>query len=306
VSDPAISVVLIFFDDERFLGEAIDSVLAQSEADWELLLCDDGSTDGSRAIANAAAAERPDRIMVLEHPGGANRGISATRNLGLAHTRGRYVAFLDSDDVWNPEKLAEQRAIAEAHPEVGLVIGASRYWWSWADGDDLPADRVVPIGAPGDRVYDPPALLHRLYPLGRDQGASACPSSFFARREMLDRVGGFESSAPHVYEDQAFLLKVYVHSPVYVSSACWDRYRRHPDAVTMTTGREAYLAARLEVLEWYGRYLDEQGISDPGVRAALDRAMWPHRHPRLAALRETAGRARAHLRRRLRSRGGSR
>src|SRR5262245_42468246 len=89
-SAPLVSAIIIFLDEERFLAEAIESVIAQSDRDWELLLVDDGSTDGSTAIARGYAARMPDRIHYYDHEAHANRGMSAARNLGLGHARGRY------------------------------------------------------------------------------------------------------------------------------------------------------------------------------------------------------------------------
>ncbi len=86
---PRVSVICIFFQAERFFREAIDSVLAQEGADFELILVDDGSTDSSTQIAREYCALDPGRIRYLEHPGHANRGMSATRNLGLRSGAGR-------------------------------------------------------------------------------------------------------------------------------------------------------------------------------------------------------------------------
>ena len=82
-----VSVICIFYNAERFFREAIDSVLEQEFDDFEFLLVDDGSTDGSTAIALEYVAQHPDRVRYLEHEGHANRGMSATRNLGLAWLR---------------------------------------------------------------------------------------------------------------------------------------------------------------------------------------------------------------------------
>ena len=104
------SAIIIFLDAERWLAEAIESVRAQTSDDWELLLVDDGSRDASSAVAQAAAAHDRDRVRYFQHPGHRNRGMSATRNLGLHHARGQAVAFCDADDVWLPDKLARQHA----------------------------------------------------------------------------------------------------------------------------------------------------------------------------------------------------
>lgn len=288
------SVVLIFHDDERFLPEAIAGVFSQTYTDWELVLVDDGSVDASTAIARDWAARHPERVHYLDHPGHANLGISATRNRGWRSSRGRYVALLDSDDVWEPEKLAEQVAILDTDPEVGLVVGASLYWWSWAGPDAPSGDRLKPVGAAQDRSHPPASLLSVLYPLGR--GVAPCPSSCIVRREVLERVGGFEERFRGLYEDQAFLVKAYHDTTVWISSRCWDRYRRHPEQIVASTSEDAYHAIRRDFLTWYEEYLRASGITDRRCRRSLQRAWWPYRHPRLAALRRAVGRARARLR----------
>ena len=114
-----VSIVVAFYNAESFLAEAIDSVLAQTYTRWELLLIDDGSLDSGPEIAQRYAVQNPDRIYYLAHPGHRNLGMCASRNLGVRHSRGQYIAVLDSDDVWLPRKLEEQTALMQAHPEAG-------------------------------------------------------------------------------------------------------------------------------------------------------------------------------------------
>src|SRR5918994_2063107 len=99
-----VSCIVIFLDEERFIEEAIKSVFAQTYENWELLLVDDGSTDGSTQIALRYAERHPGKVRYLEHPGHQNRGMSASRNLGISQAKGEYVALLDADDVWLPHK----------------------------------------------------------------------------------------------------------------------------------------------------------------------------------------------------------
>src|SRR5256885_6022630 len=119
---PLVSAITIFYNGKTFIAEAIESVVAQTYPSWELLLVDDGSTDGASEIARDYAARHPERIRYLEHDGHRNRGMSASRNLGLQHSRGALVAFLDSDDVWLPEKIARQVATLDAHPEAQMTF----------------------------------------------------------------------------------------------------------------------------------------------------------------------------------------
>ncbi len=123
---PTISVVIPTYNSRQYLAAALDSVLAQ-EYPAELIdivVVDDGSRDDSASIAEAYAMRSPTRIQVIRQ---ANAGQSAARNAGIAATRGELVAFLDSDDSWQPMKCMLQAALYRAQPEVGLIHCASRF-----------------------------------------------------------------------------------------------------------------------------------------------------------------------------------
>jgi glycosyltransferase involved in cell wall biosynthesis len=292
VAAPLVSVVTIFYDAERFLGEAAASVLAQRYRRWELILVDDGSTDGSSAIALGLARRHPGRVRYLEHPGHANRGMSASRNLGVRAARGAYVAFLDADDVWLPEKLGRQVAALEAHASAGMACGTALYWSSWT-GRATDRDVLVPLGAPPG-LHEPPALLRLLYPLG--PGTAPCPSDLLIRRDAIERVGGFEAhfQGPNqMYEDQAFLAKLYLADPVLVLDDCLLKYRQHPDScVSAVTRAGQYHAVRQYFLRWYEGYLAQRGLQWSEAWDLAQRALWPYRHPLLARLAAAPGRAR--------------
>jgi glycosyltransferase involved in cell wall biosynthesis len=265
MTTPLVSVVAIFRDEIRFLAEAIESVFAQSNPHWELFLVDDASTDGSSALAARYAEARLERVRYLE-PARGPRGTSASRNLGVRHARGRYVAFLDGDDVWLPRKLEDQVAILEAHPEVALVYGKTEYWYSWTgDPADAERDFVRPLGVEADTVVAPPRLLT----LALESTAPvAWPSDFMVRRSMFERVGGFEERFPGLFDDQALLAKLYLTEPVFVSDRCWFRYRRHDRSVTSVARSEKH-AVGLEYLRWLDAYLADTGTGDGDVRRAL-------------------------------------
>ena len=158
MSAPLVSIICPFFNAEGFIVEALDSVLAQDCRDFELLLIDDGSIDGSTAIALDYAARFTDRISYLTHDGGANHGVAASRNLGMERANGRFIAFIDSDDAWRPNKLSAQLALLERHPEAGMVCGAVNYWRSWERGSDL----IMASGEPVGGISRPPATALRV------------------------------------------------------------------------------------------------------------------------------------------------
>lgn len=105
MSAPAVSAITPLWNAGATLGEAVASMRAQTRPDWEMLIVDDGSTDGGRALAEGFAARDP-RIRVLGWA--ERRGAAAARNAGIAAAKGRYIAFLDADDRWRAEKIAVQ------------------------------------------------------------------------------------------------------------------------------------------------------------------------------------------------------
>src|SRR4051794_24620177 len=143
--EPLVSCIIIFLNGAAFLAEAVESVLAQSYSHWELWLVDDGSTDESTQIARTYAAQYPN-VFYLEHEGHGNQGMSASRNLGIRHARGQFVAFLDADDLWLPTKLAEQVALLLAHPSAGMVYGRTQIWHSWQENGGTRPDYFYDLG----------------------------------------------------------------------------------------------------------------------------------------------------------------
>jgi glycosyltransferase involved in cell wall biosynthesis len=119
---PTVSCIVPVFNGERYLREALDSILAQSHQALDVLVVDDGSTDASAAVAKSYG----DRIRYLFQP---NAGPAAARNLGLEAARGEFVAFLDADDLWHPEKLTLQLARFAARPELDYCVTHVQNFW---------------------------------------------------------------------------------------------------------------------------------------------------------------------------------
>ena len=270
---PLVSVIMIFYNAEKFMKEAIESVLHQSYSNWELILVDDGSTDSSTDLAIAYRDRFPEKVRYVEHEGHINKGMSATRNLGIRHARGRYIAFIDSDDFWYPNKLEGQVSIMESHPEASMIYGATQYWQSW-NGKVEESDYIPDLGIEPDRVYLPGELSTLLYPLS--SGASPCPSDILVKADAIADVGGFEEHFQGIYqmyEDMGFLSKIYLRHAVYVSGECWDRYRLSPDACHISVIREGkYDVVRKYFLNWFHDYLNTNGVNDHKILTAVEQA----------------------------------
>ena len=263
---PLVSAIIIFYNGKRFLGEAIDSVLAQTYSSWELLLVDDGSTDGASEIAREYAARDPGRIRYFEHSGHRNRGMSASRNVGLQNSRGALVTLLDSDDVWLPEKLARQVATLDAHPDAQMTFGPTRLWYGWTgDPADTAREKLRAIHGAPDGLYLPPEMLRRYL---RGQALTPATCSILIRREALALTGGFEERFTGLYEDQAFFVKTYLKLACYVTSEVLDLYRQHPAshmAEAKRTGHYSHhrpTAALADLYLWCARYFVRERVTD--------------------------------------------
>jgi len=282
---------MIFLDAARFIEEAIQSVLAQTEVSWELVLVDDGSSDGGTVIAQGHAARLPGRVRYIDHAGHANLGMSASRNAGIAVARGEYIAFLDADDVYLPDRLARHRELLDTHPEVDVVQSRLEDWNSWrADGGARPDNLEYPLPVPLCTPIEPPGLLALML----DTNGATCPGvcSITIRREVILRLGGYEAAFRSTYEDQVMLAKLYLSCAVYVIDEVLARYRLHEaSSLHQATSSGEYTPgrpheARRKYLEWLDGYVRQLGVRDTRVRAGLDALLWPFRHPQLWRLRQ--------------------
>jgi glycosyltransferase involved in cell wall biosynthesis len=278
--NPRVSVITAFLNGEAFLAEAIESVIAQSFPDWELLLINDGSGPEATEIAKSYAARFPGRIFYFEHTGHINRGATVSRNVGVQNARGDFIAILDADDVWLPSKLADHVAVLDANPKVGMVAGTAIYWNSWSSGQDT----AVPSGHRQDVVINPPDASLALYPLGAAE--TPCPSDFVLRADLVKQIGGFEEQfigEKLLYEDQAFLAKLFLVAPVYFCGAPSIKYRIHPKSCVSraATNMVKYQEIRLYFLEWFEGYLKTTGYHDPRVASGLQRVLRHYRRPRI-------------------------
>jgi glycosyltransferase involved in cell wall biosynthesis len=276
-----VSIVMIFLNMGSFIEESIASALCQTYQYWELLLVDDGSTDNSSEIARKYAAKYPDKIRYLEHENHQNQGKSTSRNLGISHAQGAYICFLDADDIFLPLKLEKQMAIIKSHPEAAMVYGNTLYWHSWTNNpkDDC-RDYLPELGLPLNTLIQPPSLLRLLLCGG---GAIPCICSFLIERDLVEAVGGFEETIQHLYEDQVFLAKIFLTSPIFVEDGYWEKYRQRSDSswhLSMSSGADEQ--ARSIFLKWLERHLTDREFKDIEIWQLLQKELWKYRHPLLS------------------------
>ncbi len=124
MTPPVVSVIIPAFNRRHTLNRALDSVIAQSFGDWEIVLVDDGSTDGTSTLAAEYTIRLGDKFVYIQQE---NAGCCAARNKGIEKSKGTYIAFLDSDDEFTPHKLKRQLTLFEAMPELGFVYSDFSY-----------------------------------------------------------------------------------------------------------------------------------------------------------------------------------
>lgn len=265
-SGPLVSVIMIFWNAEKFLQEAIHSVLNQTLQDYELLLVDDGSTDNSSVLAQQWA-DIDQRIRLLAHPGRQNRGTGESRNLGLQAARGQFISFLDSDDVYEPDRLSIHVNLLLRQPLVGSAISRECYWRQWAHTDSgsqsiLPDHEVGPFAHPST-IIPSAAMLYSILATPGAPMPGICSITF--RKHLLGSVGLIPNSFRDQYEDQVLIAKLLLAAPTWLLDACLARYRQHQGSLTSVARKEgAYCPgqphlARDRYLSWLCEYLHQQG-----------------------------------------------
>ncbi len=223
---PQVSVIIPTYNRWPLIEEAVASVLAQSFSDFELIVVDDGSTDGSvRQLA-----KNDPRLRMYSQ---SRRGVSAARNLGVRAARGRYLAFLDSDDLWLTQKLAVQTEFMERHPEC-CICQTDEIWLR-----------------NGVRVN--PRLIHQK-PAGDIllRSLELClvsPSSVMMTRELFDATGGFDEALP-VCEDYDLWLRIAVdHQVALIAEPLVVKRGGHADQLSRAMwGMDRYRVASLRKL----------------------------------------------------------
>lgn len=204
-----VSVVIPTYNRKDYVQEAINSVLAQTYTNYEIIVVDDGSTDGTGEVLQARYGDRIRYVWQI------NQGESVARNQGIAKTQGEYIAFLDSDDLWLPDKLERQISFLQSSPEVGMVSGQA---WVIDENGDRHGEQLL-----GARPDMPGRLTLQELLL---QNQIAGPSTVMVRRSVLQMTGGFDPQIKYG-EDWDLWLQVIRLTLVHVMNTPLSCIRRH-------------------------------------------------------------------------------
>ena len=238
---PLVSVVIPTFNRRELVCRAIDSVLAQTRAVDEILVVDDGSTDDTGAALQARFGDR------VRHVWQPNAGVSAARNHGMRLATGRYIALLDSDDEWLPEKTALQLAWLETHPEAGMVL---------CDVARVDREgRAIDVFRRRDVIPEDGWVLRWIL-----HNPALVPASVVMRREVFEDVGGFDESL-RTAEDIEYHLRIASRWRIGVVDQVLVRAMRgHDDGLSaLAHTYDDYLGVMTAALERARGQVDETG-----------------------------------------------
>ena len=255
---PKVSIIIPVYNGAAFIEEAIQSALDQTFSDFDLIVIDDGSTDETpRAVTQFGKRVRYFRQT--------NQGRSRARNKGLELADGEYVAFLDADDRWKPDRLERGVSVLEGMPEIGLVHG-----------------EVEAINPRGATLKKETNQIRKYYQLERKSGSGhfllledkciLLSSTILFRRECLNRVGYYDLAFP-IYEDYDWYLRFALCYPIRLLEAPpIAQYRRHPGNVSSHYDSRTIATTYIAILEKQLTLIGEK-YSGPAYRKAKGRVL---------------------------------
>lgn len=208
-NNPKVSIVLPVYNGERFLGEAIESILHQTYTDWELIIVNDCSTDSSRSIMQEYA-DRDARIYIVDNP--TNLKLPRSLNSGFGVARGEYYTWTSDDNLLKPIMLETLVNELEKNPEYGMV---------YSDHDDIDESGKHIC----DRILGEPEEMRK--------SGNVCGASFLYRRVVADLVGEYDASL-FLAEDYDYWMRVYSITSIKHINGILYSCRRHKDSLTAT------------------------------------------------------------------------
>ncbi|GAB4230629.1 MAG: hypothetical protein Tsb0034_02630 [Ekhidna sp.] len=235
MAEVSVSVLMSCYNDARYVGEAIESVLSQSFDDFEFIIINDGSTDESESVIKSYFDER---IKYINQP---NQGLSKALNKGLSLAKGEFIARLDSDDIAYPDRLEKQHQFLMLNPEYVLIGSA-----------------VENIDKDGNHVYD---TIHPLTDQElRKKMQIHCPvahTTAFYKRDIAIKCGGYYEPIKQFFEDHMLWYQMAQHGKIGNLPDILMKYRLHPHSITEKNNSSEYLTLVSTVVRRGSIYEDE-------------------------------------------------
>ncbi|MCG2739675.1 MAG: glycosyltransferase [Syntrophaceae bacterium] len=233
---PVVSVVIPTFNRSGFIIEAIESVYAQTFGDFDVIVVDDGSNDGTAEIVS-------EKFPLIEVIIQKNRGVSAARNVGINHSKGKYIAFLDSDDLWLPEKLQAQVDFFRENPDISIC-----------QTEELWIRNGKRVNPKNKHKKHSGWIFKECIPL-----CIVSPSAVMIKREVFEKIGLFDEELPACEDYDLWLRAALQYEIITLPEPLIIKKGGHEDQLSKQWGLDKYrVMALLKILDDPNLSLDER------------------------------------------------
>lgn len=240
MDSPLVSVIIPAYNAEKYIAETLESVYAQTYRPIEVIVVDDGSTDRTAEVVNSFRGRKADKIDLIYIPQ-RNSGPSRARNKGIKASKGKYIAFLDSDDLWPEEKLSGQVGLMESHPDAGLIFGDVQRF----SKDGQARFSMFSKKGLGAEFFGAPFYVDR--PFEKLLKCNYIPTgTVMVRRECHDTAGFFDEGF-RLVEDMELWFRMARSFKIGYSSDIWEFKRDHE--TNLSGDNEAMDLSFIKVLE---------------------------------------------------------
>jgi glycosyltransferase involved in cell wall biosynthesis len=226
--DKLVSVIMPAFNAEPYIGKALESVRAQTYQDWEIIVTNDGGTDGTVRIVTEFAQQTPRNVVLLEHA--QSQGPSAARNAAMKSAKGEYIAFLDADDIWMPDHLER----------VCAVLASGRADLAYSDGcvfREMPSGEIESLPIDTIEVRNPPKDLFRRNFINS--------SGAVITRRLMEKVGDFDRNLRGVEDVDYWIRAAALGFPIAPTGKQTYYYRKSPGSLSAESAKMAEGTARV-------------------------------------------------------------
>ncbi len=265
---PKVSVVIPLYNGGRYIESTLMSVFSQSYQCYEIVVVDDGSSDEGPDKVSKILEKHPDRIQLLRHPDNGNHGIAASRNLAIRNAKGYYIAFLDQDDIWLPDKLEKQIAALQQYPEASLVY--AKVFYIDEGGKEKKIRGIHPTYGKGI-TGNPLNIFSKLI-----QEDFIPNLTVLVKKSCLERVGLLDEGPRYEYEDWLLLSKLaYFYKFLFIPEVLgkWREHSNNYSSNIFNTGqfRDAEEHCTIALFSFL---VNESGVAVNKIRKHLRRRIW--------------------------------
>lgn len=266
ITAPEVTCIIPITSSSEYLTDAINSILNQTYRNWELIIIHGPANKPISHFSNIL--QKSNNIHIVEE---SNSNLLVLCSKAVSKSQGKYIAFLDPDDVWIPKKIEQQVKILESEPEAAMVYGRDILWYSWSSQLFNNLDYSCELGIVSEKLFSPPQLLNILV---KNQYQTATLSNALIRKTVLIKYIYEKLNFSKKYQVQSLYSKILLNESTYVSSSCFSKTRCFHDDSKVFTEEVDSVSERKNFLLWLQNYIhsfsDKYSEFDNTIKDELD------------------------------------